>query len=103
MIRRPPRSTRTDTLFPYTTLFRSIWGSVSIAVPRQLTEIVANAWDADAERVDIKIEDGKIIVHDDGHGMGAAELHGRCLNVGYARREQPGGGRSPTQDRKSDE
>src|SRR3546814_10215337 len=30
MIRRPPRSTRTDTLFPYTTLFRSpgnIWTS----------------------------------------------------------------------------
>src|SRR3546814_2635868 len=25
MIRRPPRSTRTDTLFPYTTLFRSGW------------------------------------------------------------------------------
>src|SRR3546814_14201509 len=24
MVRRPPRSTRTDTLFPYTTLFRSI-------------------------------------------------------------------------------
>src|SRR3546814_16062702 len=24
MIRRPPRSTRTDTLFPYTTLFRSV-------------------------------------------------------------------------------
>src|SRR3546814_18816405 len=24
MIRRPPRSTRTDTLFPYTTLFRSL-------------------------------------------------------------------------------
>src|SRR3546814_8143831 len=27
MIRRPPRSTRTDTLFPYTTLFRSSWAS----------------------------------------------------------------------------
>src|SRR3546814_14773457 len=27
MIRRPPRSTRTDTLFPYTTLFRSPAGS----------------------------------------------------------------------------
>src|SRR3546814_5367863 len=27
MIRRPPRSTRTDTLFPYTTLFRSAWMS----------------------------------------------------------------------------
>src|SRR3546814_12687254 len=26
MIRRPPRSTRTDTLFPYTTLFRSQYG-----------------------------------------------------------------------------
>src|SRR3546814_4779228 len=29
MIRRPPRSTRTDTLFPYTTLFRSTWIVVS--------------------------------------------------------------------------
>src|SRR3546814_10659244 len=30
MIRRPPRSTRTDTLFPYTTLFRSIgWHDVA--------------------------------------------------------------------------
>src|SRR3546814_8739899 len=28
MIRRPPRSTRTDTLFPYTTLFRSRAGRV---------------------------------------------------------------------------
>src|SRR3546814_6705442 len=27
MIRRPPRSTRTDTLFPYTTLFRSTTGT----------------------------------------------------------------------------
>src|SRR3546814_18481781 len=29
MIRRPPRSTRTDTLFPYTTLFRSGGGKMS--------------------------------------------------------------------------
>src|SRR3546814_20051006 len=28
MIRRPPRSTRTDTLFPYTTLFRSGTGEI---------------------------------------------------------------------------
>src|SRR3546814_11613992 len=38
MIRRPPRSTRTDTLFPYTTLFRSpdtSWPAVanSVAAP----------------------------------------------------------------------
>src|SRR3546814_3444584 len=33
MIRRPPRSTRTDTLFPYTTLFRSrlsVWPEIGI-------------------------------------------------------------------------
>src|SRR3546814_20224575 len=30
MIRRPPRSTRTDTLFPYTTLFRS-WAASRLA------------------------------------------------------------------------
>src|SRR3546814_10491892 len=39
MIRRPPRSTRTDTLFPYTTLFRSEVeadaGAVGIAGPRR--------------------------------------------------------------------
>src|SRR3546814_12317042 len=29
MIRRPPRSTRTDTLFPYTTLFRSVRGDAA--------------------------------------------------------------------------
>src|SRR3546814_1607396 len=31
MIRRPPRSTRTDTLFPYTTLFRSGDGRLFVA------------------------------------------------------------------------
>src|SRR3546814_14184326 len=39
MIRRPPRSTRTDTLFPYTTLFRSFHrrcGIRQIAGHRQL-------------------------------------------------------------------
>src|SRR3546814_2105084 len=33
MIRRPPRSTRTDTLFPYTTLFRSTM-AVEILLPK---------------------------------------------------------------------
>src|SRR3546814_9060229 len=33
MIRRPPRTTRTDTLFPYTTLFRSAWRALR---PRRL-------------------------------------------------------------------
>src|SRR3546814_4985187 len=44
MIRRPPRSTRTDTLFPYTTLFRSggifghDWGSGSLVAAYQYSE-----------------------------------------------------------------
>src|SRR3546814_10450020 len=38
MIRRPPRSTRTDTLFPYTTLFRSI-----LRVAAALKQSVAEA------------------------------------------------------------
>src|SRR3546814_5341001 len=32
MIRRPPRSTRTDTLFPYTTLFRSLAARVAAMI-----------------------------------------------------------------------
>src|SRR3546814_7152130 len=34
MIRRPPRSTRTDTLFPYTTLFRSDQGDRFTRTPK---------------------------------------------------------------------
>src|SRR3546814_9950750 len=35
MIRRPPRSTRTDTRFPYTTLFRSLSARAPAVPPRQ--------------------------------------------------------------------
>src|SRR3546814_11352768 len=37
MIRRPPRSTRTDTLFPYTTLFRSLYIQGRGALRQELT------------------------------------------------------------------
>src|SRR3546814_4417177 len=37
MIRRPPRSTRTDTLFPYTTLFRS--GAADLPAPRLQSQL----------------------------------------------------------------
>src|SRR3546814_2534294 len=40
MIRRPPRSTRTDTLFPYTTLFRSN----TLAASAPSTSASSNAW-----------------------------------------------------------
>src|SRR3546814_1295697 len=38
MIRRPPRSTRTDTLFPYTTLFRSEMRERGRLIRRDLVE-----------------------------------------------------------------
>src|SRR3546814_17204142 len=38
MIRRPPRSTRTDTLFPYTTLFRSTPASACTVAPARVTD-----------------------------------------------------------------
>src|SRR3546814_5792666 len=41
MIRRPPRSTRTDTLFPYTTLFRSI---LEFGAVLEREEAVCEAW-----------------------------------------------------------
>src|SRR3546814_17447678 len=40
MIRRPPRSTRTDTLFPYTTLFRSFANLVAGEDPRVKPESI---------------------------------------------------------------
>src|SRR3546814_275169 len=43
MIRRPPRSTRTDTLFPYTTLFRSV-DRVDIKAERVLAQHLGRAW-----------------------------------------------------------
>src|SRR3546814_13148467 len=42
MIRRPPRSTRTDTLFPYTTLFRSP-GPVTPIADAQPTAVLVDA------------------------------------------------------------
>src|SRR3546814_21115771 len=45
MIRRPPRSTRTDTLFPYTTLFRSAFavGARDVEGAREVVLRVAEA------------------------------------------------------------
>src|SRR3546814_19573278 len=43
MIRRPPRSTRTDTLFPYTTLFRSLPESLSLMSFASLPVAIAQA------------------------------------------------------------
>src|SRR3546814_10690657 len=44
MIRRPPRSTRTDTLFPYTTLFRSVHIMKWITRERPKIDRIACPW-----------------------------------------------------------
>src|SRR3546814_13995629 len=55
MIRRPPRSTRTDTLFPYTTLVRSEnvttgWAVMNVAGPKARAVLEAVGTDIDLSR-----------------------------------------------------
>ena len=61
-------------------------------VPAVLSEVIANAWDADATRVDIDIHvsNGLIVIQDDGHGMNVADANDKYLTVGYERRVSDG-------------
>src|SRR3546814_13626711 len=61
MIRRPPRSTRTDTLFPYTTLFRSVLEQLA----QRLDELHGHAFGEAAD----------IVVALDRHARAAGEGH----------------------------
>ena len=62
--------------------------SLYSSTPAVLTEIVSNAWDADATEVYINVDADKneITIKDNGHGMNADDIRGKFLNVGYARR-----------------
>lgn len=56
-----------------------------------LTEAVANAWDADAENVTIRVDPATqewIEIVDDGVGMSIDDLNGKYLRVGYRRRDE---------------
>src|SRR3546814_14549800 len=53
MIRRPPRSTRTDTLFPYTTLFRSSIDPVGACVGMKGSRVQAVVQEMQGEKIDI--------------------------------------------------
>jgi hypothetical protein len=57
-------------------------------VPAVLSEVVANSYDADASRVnvDIDVDDGVVVISDDGHGMTLEQINARFLNVGFTRR-----------------
>ncbi len=58
------------------------------STPAALTELVANAWDADANKVCLTVdsENSVITIQDDGHGMAASDIQEKFLNVGYSRR-----------------
>ena len=60
--------------------------------PSVFSEIVANAWDADASKVDIGLDKqaGKITIDDNGMGMRRDEVIERFLNVGFKRRVELG-------------
>src|SRR3546814_9610615 len=51
MIRRPPRSTRTDTLFPYTTLFRS---TEAVYIVERMVDILAQKLGMDKAEIRLK-------------------------------------------------
>jgi hypothetical protein len=62
------------------------------SMPAVLSETVANAWDADAEHVQIVISETEVTITDDGVGMDYDEVNHKFLTVGYQRRRDPRGG-----------
>lgn len=60
-------------------------------LPSVLSELISNAYDADAEKIDIKLTDNQsgkeIYIKDDGHGMSFDEINDKYLMVGRNRRE----------------
>lgn len=57
-----------------------------------VAELIANAWDADATKVDVELPKSltgnpKIVVRDNGHGMTFSQCQDRYLNVGRNRRD----------------
>src|SRR3546814_5959257 len=82
MIRRPPRSTRTDTLFPCTTLFRSVPGFlVQPLVENAIKHGVAPSRDPVNIAVRAVVEEGDlcITVANDHAGAGAGGHDGRTV------------------------
>src|SRR3546814_5229185 len=76
MIRRPPRSTRTDTLFPYTTLFRSPAVEVDLCGHATLATawVIFNKLDGSRSRIDFATRSGTLTVVQDGES-GRSEEH----------------------------
>lgn len=72
------------------------------STPAVVTEIISNAWDADASLVTIQldVEGDTIVVQDDGHGMTRDDVQGKFLAVGYSRRTSSTKDRSKSGNRR---
>src|SRR3546814_20241801 len=78
MIRRPPRSTRTDTLFPYTTLFRSRGGPSIISADLRITGNLKSDGDIQVDgHVEGDIDSATLTVGEGAHVKG----HISCESV----------------------
>ena len=55
-----------------------------------LSEVVANAWDADATEVNIQIDGDTISITDNGIGMSLSDINNKYLTVGYQKRSESG-------------
>ena len=76
-------------------------------LPPVIGELVANAWDADATKIEITIPEtpidehtSKIVIADDGMGMSDHDIREKYLITGRDRREKEGSDRTPELDRK---
>ena len=69
-------------------------------VPAVLSEIVANAWDAYASQVSVRLREDTISIEDDGVGMTRDDVIDRFLNVGFQRRSAVDVVDAPTSPRK---
>src|SRR3546814_1561385 len=76
MIRRPPRSTRTDTLFPYTTLFRSGQHAVGPGDARAGAQALLHQRARLAILVALTVRGGHAKVDVEGEGVVGAERQG---------------------------
>src|SRR3546814_11970771 len=82
MCRRPPRSTRTDTLFPYTTLFRSVVIALRRTAPYTLRR--------DGNKLYVEIENPAVATAANPRAQAAIPGGSNVSNVDFRRGEQIG-------------
>jgi hypothetical protein len=77
-----------------------------VSLPKVISELVANSWDADATRVDIDLPEGsindesEIVIADTGCGMNFEDINRLYLRVGRLKREEDGTDLTPVYNRR---